>query len=141
MNHRRGLKITEPNLLPRIAGALMKPFNSVQGKQKISESDFLNTIIEYAQLRGWLCAHFRSVKVQRQDGSVYYQTPVQAEGKGYPDLCLVRGDRLVFAEVKAISGRVSQEQKEWLEALTHTGKCEVYVWQPNDWDKVEDILK
>jgi hypothetical protein len=101
----------------------------------MKESDLQNTVIEYAQLRGWKVAHFRSVRVQRKDGTVYYQTPVQADGEGYPDMCMARGNRLVFAELKSDNGIISPAQDAWLKALAETEKCEVYTWKPCDFEQ------
>ena len=100
-----------------------------------SEKDFQDTVIEYAQLRGWKVAHFRSVRVQRKNGSIYYQTPVQADGAGFPDLCLVRLSRILFIELKSDKGKVSPAQDEWLKALSGTEKCEVYLWKPPDFEQ------
>ena len=100
-----------------------------------SEKDFQDTVIEYAQLRGWKAAHFRSVRVQRKNGSIYYQTPVQADGAGFPDLCLVRLSRILFIELKSGKDKISPAQNEWLEALADTEKVEVYVWKPADFEQ------
>ena len=107
---------------------------------KLSERDFQQQIIDYAHLKKWHVAHFRKVRVQRQDGTTYYETPVVADGAGFPDLCLCRGERLVFVEVKADNGRLSQEQKDWLRALATT-RNEAHMWQPRDWPMIEAILR
>jgi hypothetical protein len=57
---------------------------------KPSETVFQNDVIIYAHSTGWFVSHFRGVRIQRQDGSVYYQTPCSADGKGLPDLLMVR---------------------------------------------------
>ena len=58
---------------------------------------------------------------------------------GFPDLVLVRGERLIFAELKMPKGRVIDLQREWLNDLRvvarsiQTGNVEVHVWRPADW--------
>jgi len=67
-------------------------------------------------------------------------TPVQADGVGFPDLCLVREQRIIFAELKSAKGKVSDEQFIWLENLGKT-KAEVYIWRPVDREEIEEILR
>ncbi len=95
--------------------------------------------IQYARLQGWLVAHFRGVRVQRKNGEVYHETPVQADGKGFPDLVLTRPGRLVFVELKAERGRLSLDQERWVNALKDCGQ-EVYVFRPSMWSQIEKIL-
>ena len=61
--------------------------------------------------------------------------------RGFPDCCLVKGERLIFAELKREKGELSPHQVEWLDALKATGKAEVYVWRPSDIEKITDILR
>jgi hypothetical protein len=70
-------------------------------------------------------------------------TAVQGDGAGFPDLVLVRGDRLIFSELKTDTGRVSDNQRQWIEALEATCKAEVYVWRTADYNRgdIEAILK
>ena len=51
---------------------------------------------------------------------------------GFPDLCAVRGHRLLFAELKSTTGRLSPMQAQWITDLEGTD-AEVYVWRPEDW--------
>jgi hypothetical protein len=105
----------------------------------MTEDAFQQTVIELAQYLGYKVAHFRGVRIQRRDGSVYYQTPVQADGKGFPDLVLTRPGRLIFAELKSDTGKVSPEQQAWLEAVD-AGGAEAYTWKPQDWQEVQMVL-
>ena len=108
----------------------------------ISEKDFLTTVIEYAQAHGWKVAHFRPGMTGRRvgrDGKPVWVTPVQGDGKGFPDLVLVRERVLIFAELKSQKGRVSKEQLGWLDAISPT--CAgAYCWRPEDWNEIEWLL-
>jgi hypothetical protein len=71
----------------------------------ITESEFLDQVLQYAKLRGWRSAHFRPAKTI--DG---WRTPVSGDGKGFPDLLLVRGDRVIVAELKVGKNKLTLEQ-------------------------------
>lgn len=83
-------------------------------------------IIHEARLKGWRVAHFPAIRVEWG-----YQTPVAADGKGFPDLLLVR-DRVIVAEVKGDGDSLKPHQALWIEAFQLAGQ-EVYVWTPRDW--------
>lgn len=85
------------------------------------------SIIDLAHLYGWRVAHFSAVK----DSRGVWRTPVKADGKGFPDLILVR-DRLIAAEIKGDGDRLRPDQEEWISALKNAG-VETYVWKPADW--------
>ena len=104
----------------------------------MSEADLQGTIIQIAHENKWLVAHFRTVRVQRADGSVYYATPVAADGEGFPDLVLVR-DRVLFVEVKRENGILEPLQKEWMRALL-TGGAEHFTWRPSDLENIRRVL-
>lgn len=107
----------------------------------MKESDFQRTVIEAAQLYGWIVAHFRSVRTQRKDGSCYFQTPVQADGAGFPDLFMVKGNRAMAIEIKVGRNKPSPAQQEWLELLRLAG-IETHVWrETTDWDEIEGRLR
>lgn len=57
---------------------------------------------------------------------------------GWPDEALVR-DRLILAELKRESGKVSDAQQQWLDALAGAGQ-EVYLWRPSDLEEVGLVL-
>lgn len=112
----------------------------------MTEKELQGAVVELAQLLGYKVAHFRPARVTR-GGKETYETPFAADGKGYPDLTMVRGRRLIFAEMKAAKGRVSEAQDSWLDALarvadaTHNVYC--VVWKPEDWldGTIERTLK
>lgn len=103
--------------------------------RKIRESAFQAQILHYAALRGWRTAHFRPAMNARGQ----WRTAVAGDGKGFPDLVLVR-DRVVFAELKATGGRLRPDQHAW-EAALKTAGAEHHIWTPDDWDEIEETLK
>lgn len=95
-------------------------------------------IVAAARRKGWKVAHFTSVF----DGkNKIWRTPASADGKGWPDLVLVR-DRLVAVEVKGDGDKLRPEQKDWLAVLIKAG-VETYVWTPADWfdGTIDNVLK
>jgi len=103
----------------------------------VKEKDLQKGIIDIAHRFGWLVAHFTSMT----DSRGFNRTPVMADGKGFPDLCLVR-ERIVFAEVKAGRNQLSAEQKAWRDAIIKAGG-EWYEWREGDYDHgvVEAVLR
>lgn len=93
----------------------------------MSERDLQDAVIKYARLMGWRVAHFRPAKTEKG-----WRTPVEADGAGFPDLCLVRGQRLLFVELKSERGTISPAQAVWLADLRNAN-AEVYLWTPGAW--------
>ena len=83
---------------------------------------------------GWLVAYFRPARTEKG-----WRTPVGADGKGWPDLELVR-DRILHVELKRELGELEDEQKEWRKHLIAAG-AEYYVWRPSDMDEVIAVLR
>jgi len=96
-------------------------------KLTLSGKDLQKAIIDLAHAKGWLVAHFQSVKTEQRG----WVTPVSADGKGYPDLTLVR-DRVVFMEIKGDGDRLRPDQDKWIAALQDAG-AEVVVIHQKDW--------
>lgn len=105
-----------------------------------AEADYQQAIIDAARIYGWLVAHFRPARVRR-GGREIYETPVAADGKGFPDLVLVHSKqkRALFIEVKSDAGKLTPDQKKWGEMLTEAG-AEYEVWRPRDWHHVLAVL-
>jgi VRR-NUC domain len=89
-----------------------------------SEKQFEQAVVEYARLCGWL---------------VWHPFDSRRSAAGYPDLTLLRGGVLLFAELKAERGKLSSAQCEWLQELARVGQqnVRVHVWRPKDWPTIE----
>lgn len=104
-------------------------------RQRLSGGELQKAIIDLAHTHGYLVAHFRSVQAGVRGGGTRWMTPVAADGKGWPDLALVRErspERFLVAEVKGDGDRLRSEQKQWLDALAAAG-VETHVWTTKDW--------
>ena len=109
--------------------------------KRLTESEFMSQVIQYAKLRGWKVAHFRSVRVQRKDGTTRWQTPVQEDGAGFPDLILCRKTtrQILAVELKVPPNVLAPEQAAWLEICEECG-VPSRVWTPDDWPQIERAL-
>ena len=75
------------------------------------------------------------VAIARSTGWTTYHTHDSRRSEpGWPDLALVR-ERLVLAELKTDTGRISAHQERWLSLLSQAG-VETYVWRPSDREHV-----
>lgn len=101
---------------------------------KVSEAQFQKAVIELAHRFNWRVAHFKTAQTSK--GA--WVTPVAADGAGFPDLCLVR-ERIVFIELKAEKGTMSDNQLAWGDALRVAG-VEYHCFKPRDWDEIERVL-
>lgn len=88
--------------------------------------DLQRDIIDLARTLGWLVAHTPPIKTERG-----WRTAVAADGKGFPDLLLVR-ERIIVAEVKGDEDRLRPEQSRWLTAFRLAGVA-AHVWTPREW--------
>lgn len=60
---------------------------------------------------------------------------------GFPDCVLVKPGRLIFAELKSRTGKLTQAQETWLSLLQHSlPDVEVYTWRPTDWPAIQTLL-
>jgi hypothetical protein len=113
------------------------------GPVRISEKDFQSQVRDLARRFGW-------------DLVFHAMQPFHAAERGWPDLVLVRtrDRRLIFAELKAEAGKLSDRQVEVLDMLRTVQqplanlisghllpRIEVHVWRPSDYDIVLEILR
>lgn len=73
------------------------------------------------------------VKLARFHGFslIYHVFDSRRSAPGFPDLVIVnpRTERTLFRELKTTRGRVSPDQREWLDGLTMAGQ-DAGVWRP-----------
>lgn len=93
----------------------------------ISEDDLLRAVLEMARVLGVKTAHFRPA--QAKTGR--WITPVQGDGKGWPDLVCCGKGAVLFRELKSEQGRLTPEQVVWLKVLGGAGQ-DAKVWRPAD---------
>lgn len=93
----------------------------------MTERELEQGVVDVAHLLGFRAAHFGALL-----SSKGWRTPARYDGKGFPDLVLVRPGRLVFVELKCGRNTLSAEQADWLEALRAAGQ-EAYVFTDSDW--------
>lgn len=101
----------------------------------VSERQFTDALIGYAEALGWLCWHVRPARTASG-----WRSPMQGNGaKGVLDTELIRGKRLLKIELKTDSGQLTPEQRLWVERYQAAG-IECHVLRPRDWRTIEKIL-
>jgi hypothetical protein len=107
---------------PRQLGALLPV--------KTTEADLQRNVRDLARRLGW-------------DLVFHAMQPFHAAERGWPDLVLlrVRDRRLLFVELKAERGRLSDRQEQVIEMLRAVTPDSVFVWRPSDWDEIERVLR
>lgn len=79
-----------------------------------SEAQFQAAVLELARGFNYLCYHTHDSRRSQA---------------GFPDLILVRSGRVLAIECKSDKGKLTPEQKVWLDALSKAGiRC--MVWRP-----------
>lgn len=108
---------------------------STEYAQKLTEAQLQEKVIALAKAKGWLVMHSRPARTEKG-----WRTPIAGDA-GFPDLVLARDGRVLFAELKSESGRLTRQQREWLDALGAGQYAKsVHVWRPSDWPEIEGTL-
>ncbi len=89
-----------------------------------SEKEFQARVVKLAKERNWRTYH--TFDSRRSD-------------EGYPDLTMVRGTRLIFAELKVKGRKMTKEQIAWLGALMLV--AEACLWTPGMWPEIVKTLE
>ena len=98
------------------------------------ESEFQRQVLDFAVMSGWQTFHVRAGRTIDS-----WRTPGSGTmAKGWPDLVLVKGDRLIFAELKRDGAKPTAEQ-EWVGSILDE-VAEYHVWRPSDWSGIEAAL-
>lgn len=106
----------------------------------VSEAQFLATVIDIAQMLGWLVYHQRPAMTSKG-----YRTALQGDA-GFPDLVLARlksgafFTRVIYAELKVGKNKPTTAQQKWLDVLSCISVGEVYIWTPSDMEQIKKAL-
>lgn len=97
------------------------------GRRGGDERGFLFAVLQLARSSGW---------------RAYHTHDSRRSEPGFPDVVLARAGRIVFAELKTKAGRVTAEQRGWLDALRKAKgpAVSVFLWTPADWPTIETTL-
>ena len=93
----------------------------------MTERELQNAVLELAGYLDWI---------------TYHTHDSRRSNPGFPDLCMVRCGRLVFAELKSERGKLTNDQRSWIVELVRAD-VETYLWRPSDWTDgtIEAVLK
>jgi hypothetical protein len=112
----------------------------------LSEAAWQGQVEALARFYGWLVYH------PPDNRPVDGRGRRQRTTRGFPDLTLVRGAELIFAELKRDTTYPDADQRAWLDALRQVADAvdwaagvdgpaiNVYVWRPRDFDDVQARL-
>lgn len=118
-------KSTLVNGLPRNRRSRAVPISQTQ-IDDMRETPFQTQVIELAERCGFY---------------VYHTHNSRRSKAGFPDLTMIRPPRVVFAELKrGKGGRVTPDQADVLALLHRCPGVETYLWNPNDWSEVCEVL-
>lgn len=90
----------------------------------LTEKQFQGFVVQVAKLYGWW---------------VYHTFDSRRSAHGWPDLVLIRGSVIIYAELKTDKGKLSKHQTEVIARLREANQT-VYVWRPADWDEICELL-
>jgi hypothetical protein len=99
---------------------------SAKAPPALTEAQWQERVVDLATWRGWRCFH------------VYDSRRSTA---GWPDLVMLRGDRMLAWELKRDTGRATRQQLEWLAALSLIPGVDARVVRPSDWPAVQGLLR
>jgi hypothetical protein len=113
---------------------LVPPVGEAVPDWQTSEKAFMAKVVGFATEHGWLS---------------YHTHKSANSAPGFPDLVMVRGGSLEFAELKVGTGKPTKQQERWFGALWELeGIASTYgfdgigvrLWYPDDWQEIERTL-
>jgi hypothetical protein len=93
---------------------------------EVSEKQLMEAIRHYAKLRGYLTYH--TYDSRRSD-------------PGFPDLICVRGEAAWALELKTEKGRVTEDQKAWIDALNDVEEVRALIVRPSQLDEIINLMR
>lgn len=114
-----------------------RPTLGKDGKLHISEAVFQSQVIKAARLTGWRIFH--ALPAMNRRGQ--WRTAMSGD-IGFPDLVMAKAGRIWFVELKTDSGKLTEAQQAWMEALKgNYPTVKAFVLRPNYFDAFFEELK
>lgn len=101
------------------------PTGDVHAWCRVTERELQRAVEILARLCRWL---------------VYHTYDSRRSQAGFPDLVMIRGHRMIAAELKSQKGELRPEQQQWMAAFDGVPFVESYVWRPSDMETIRSIL-
>lgn len=129
----------------RRGDVLPREFDLREDARKVERSrDFSVYRLDPAINERAFIEHVRRLAIE--GGWLYYHTYRSTRSApGFPDVVMVKGGFVIFAELKDERGKPSAEQQLWLATLTKAARppagnrlatVEVYLWRPRDFEQI-----
>ena len=93
--------------------------------EAMTEDQLQASVIAVAEAHGWMWHH---------------ETDSRRTRAGWPDLVLVKGNRIKIIELKSEKGKASPEQQAWLDALADVDTISTGIVRPSDFDALRRSL-
>lgn len=95
-----------------------------------TEKQFMDAVLELAEVLGWLCYHTHDSRDSRA---------------GFPDIVMLRRGKMIVAELKrSPKDRMTPAQSTWLLEFAKVGhpshSISAYRWDPTDWPEIRTAL-
>lgn len=103
---------------------------------RATEDEWKATVVAALRLSGWRFIHFRPA----QDRRGRWSTPLEGD-LGFPDVVAVRDGWILALELKTERGRVSDDQRAWLNDLAKVPNVVAAIVRPSAWRWLERALK
>lgn len=100
----------------------------------LTEAQFATQVVDLLNLYHWRWTHFRAAR------TLHGWVTALSGQPGFPDIVAVRAPRQIIAELKSQGGKLSAEQEAWLYELHRCEGVEVYVWRPDEIERIEEVL-
>lgn len=97
---------------------------------QVSERTWQAVVVAEAKRRGWKVYSIHDSRTQEW-----------GTDPGFPDLLMVRGERMLVVELKAQHGRLKPSQTAWRIALEGVPCVEWYAFKPADEARVFELLQ
>lgn len=100
---------------------------------QMTEAEFQRRLVQHAESLGWEWMHIGRTGKHVANGAK------GTLGPGWPDLLLVRGDRMVIAELKAEKAPPPTVTQQLVLGVLG-GAVETFVWRPSQLNLILEIL-